>query len=202
MQPAPTSEYSTCATCAAVANELERQVNPIRCTNLHTHPSNSRAEMSFSVLRPLQMRDEWSHLQLTVRDRKRKLAAEAVQQEACNDAVKVMLDGICDAVREYAYGVGRTGQQYYQKLTNKGSPRDKNIVITGHLNIGGNEATRRLHVHCLELMASHEDRLFKLMADGTDDLIKDLCIDGTADCTADEVARLPPQALPRREDTK
>ena len=53
--PLPRDDASAhpCAACAAVANELERQ-----------------------------MHEEWAHLNLTVRDRKRLLASDAVREEA------------------------------------------------------------------------------------------------------------------------
>ena len=38
------------------------------------------------------------------------------------------------------------------------------------------------------------------MADGTDDLISDLCIETAAACTPDTAARLPVQGKPRRTE--
>ena len=143
------------------------------------------------------MREEWSHLQLTVRDRKRKLAAEAVQAQACNEAIVTILGGICDAVREYAHGVSANGQEYYQKVTNKGSKGDSVLVISGKLHIGGSSKEREgLSAYCRELMGSHEDRLARIMADGTDDLTTDLCIEVAGECTPAAVARMPPEGLP------
>ena len=70
--PLPRDDASAhpCAACAAVANELERQ-----------------------------MHEEWAHLNLTVRDRKRLLASDAVRDEACGEAIQQILRGICDAVK-------------------------------------------------------------------------------------------------------
>ena len=75
--PLPRDDASAhpCAACAAVANELERQ-----------------------------MHEEWAHLNLTVRDRKRLLASDAVREEACGEAIQQILRGICDAVKEYGIG--------------------------------------------------------------------------------------------------
>ena len=60
--PLPRDDASAhpCAACAAVANELERQ-----------------------------MHEEWAHLNLTVRDRKRLLASDAVREEACGEAIQL-----------------------------------------------------------------------------------------------------------------
>ena len=145
------------------------------------------------------MREEWSHLQLTVRDRKRKLATEAVQAQACNEAIVGILGGICEAVKEYAYGVSASGQEYYQKVTNKGSKHDGVLVISGSVRIGGRREERDgLSAYCQELMGAHEDQLARIMAAGTDDLISDLCIHTAGECTESAVARMPPEGLPHR----
>ena len=60
------------------------------------------------------MHTEWSHLHLTTRDRKRKLAADALAQQACDDAVTAMLASICDALDHYAVGHTSEGALYYQ----------------------------------------------------------------------------------------
>ena len=60
------------------------------------------------------MHTEWSHLHLTTRDRKRKLAADALAQQACDDAVSAMLASICDALEHYGVGHTSEGALYYQ----------------------------------------------------------------------------------------
>ena len=158
---------SPCAACAAVANELERQ-----------------------------MHEEWGHLQLTVRDRKRKLAKDAVKEEACGEAIQQILAGICGAVKDYAVGYDSDGALYYQKVKHLDN---ENVVVTGSLTIGGKPLSD-LDAYCGRLMHSHEDQLAKIMADGTDDLLSDLCVATAAECTAAAAAALPEQGRPRRHD--
>ena len=55
-----------------------------------------------------------------------------------------------------------------------------------------------LSAYCSQLMANHEDRLAEIMADGTDDLITDLCITTARECTRESVERIPDEGLPRR----
>jgi hypothetical protein len=201
--PAP---VGNCAACAAVANELERQVSQPPLNESHEdlqkkdHRISWHACSHFLRVVIAQMREEWSHLQLTVRDRKRKLAAEAVQAHACNEAIITILGGICDAVKEYAHGVSAGGQEYYQKVTNAGSKSDGVIVISGAVRIGGSRKERDgLSSYCRELMGSHEDQLARIMTAGTDDLITDLCIHTAGECTEAAVARMPPEGLPHRQ---
>ena len=154
-----------CARCAAVANELERQ-----------------------------MHEEWSHLNLTKTDRKRNAARDAAQQHACNLAVSHMLDNICDAVKGYAVG---DGGRYYQKINGANADGDDVIVITGSVSMGPSDKAVKLQAYCKDLLDKHEPSLAPLMADGTNDLITDLCISIAHECTADEVATIPAEGLPR-----
>ena len=156
---------SGCPACAAVANELERQ-----------------------------MHEEWGHLQLTVRDRKRTLAADAVREQACGEAVQAILHGLCQAVKGYALGRGANGQQYYQKLN---LAEENVIIISGSVELKGS-GEDGLSLYCEQLLLQHEDTLATLMADGTDDLITDMCVTTTAECTLGAIARIPPEGLPRR----
>jgi hypothetical protein len=155
-----------CAACAAVTNELERQ-----------------------------MHEEWGHLQLTVRDRKRKLAQDAVREHACSEAISEILKGICKTVDDYAVAQGSNGEVYYQKLNRA---EENSIVIKSgvSLSIQGHRGNG-LGLYCKQLMASHEDRLAEIMAFGTDDLIRDFCIDAARECTATDVQRIPSEGLPR-----
>lgn len=161
--PAVEKPPGVCASCAAVANELSRQ-----------------------------MREEWGHLQLDVRDRKRTLAKEAVQEQACGEAVEQILQGICNAVKDYASASSRDGVAYYQKVHD---PEEGVIVIRGSVTVraGGEEELSR---YCERMMHMHEDRLAAIMADGTDDLVTDLCIATTRECDAAAVARIPAEGLP------
>ena len=47
------------------------------------------------------------------------------------------------------------------------------------------------------LMQTHEDSLARLMADGSEDLVGELCIRVASECTAAAIARIPAQGLPR-----
>ena len=154
-----------CAACAAVANELERQ-----------------------------MHEEWAHLQLTVRDRKRKLAADAVKEQACGEAIQKILRGICTAVKDYSPGRDDRGEVYYAKT--QSIEKGDLIVVSGSLIIGAPRGD--LSQHCEGLIRAHEDKLAAIMADGTDDLLTDLCITTATQCTAEAVARLPTSGMPRR----
>ena len=75
-----------CPACAAVANELERQ-----------------------------MHEEWSHLDLISSDQKRIMARNAVEQKACDEAVQKILSGICEVVKGYA-SANAGGEHFYQKI--------------------------------------------------------------------------------------
>ena len=154
--------HHVCAACAAVANELERQ-----------------------------MHAEWAQLNITPADVKRTLAADAVKRQACGEAVESLLKQICDSVREYAVGTSTNGEVFYQKV------RDVNeIIVTGSLVISSHRH-EELHEYCTRLMHAHEDRLAQLMADGTEDLIADLCIHTVGECTPELIARIPTEGLPQ-----
>ena len=153
-----------CAACSAVAGELERQ-----------------------------MHEEWSHLQLTTRDRKRKVAQDAVNEKACGEAIGQILSGICESTKEYAVGTDEAGAVYYQKINQLSS--GENVVVTGTLTVGGPKRSD-LSKHCETLMQKYEDRLTEIMADGSDDLITDLCVNTASECTEAEAMALPEQALP------
>ena len=141
------------------------------------------------------MHEEWGHLQLTVRDRKRHLAAEAVQQQACGEAIEQILSGICQAVRGYSLG-HKDGQKYYQKIQD--NFEDGVIIITGRVELGHSAGQDGLQGYCDNLMQEHADKLTAIMADGTDDLITDLCITTAAECTREDIGRIPDEGLPRR----
>ena len=162
LQFSPSSGARDCPRCAAVANELERQ-----------------------------MHEEWSHLNLTSRDHKRHAAKDAAALRACTYAVDQMLRGICKAVKQYAIG---DGGRYYQKINDMGGDM---IVVTGSITISSADDPAKLHPYCTQLLAEHEERLSPLMADGTDDLITDLCIRIARECTEAEVAAIPEEGLPR-----
>lgn len=162
----PIATQHPCAACAAVANELERQ-----------------------------MREEWAHLQLTVRDRKRLLAQDAVKEQACGEAIQQILHGICDATRDYAVGKDARGGVYFQPVRNL--ERGESIVVTGTLHVGGPTQRAGLDGYCETLLRTHEDGLAALMADGTDDLITDLCINAAHECTPEAAEALPVQGRPR-----
>ena len=159
-----------CAACAAVANELERQ-----------------------------MHEEWAHLQLTVRDRKRRLAADAVKEHACGEAIQQILTNICDAVKDYAPGRDGHGEVYYQKA--QGLSTGESIKVTGTLTIGGPKRSD-LKAYCESLMQVHEPSLAAVMADGTDDLLNDLCVKTASQCNAESLAKLPTMGMPRRSATR
>jgi len=159
---APAIPLNGCSKCAAVANELERQ-----------------------------MHEEWGHLQLTVRDRKRKLASDAVREQACGEAIQKILHGICDTVKGYAIGHDRDGTEYFQKVQHA---EEGMVVIRGNMVLGGGD--HGLSLYCEHLIQQHEDTLAAIMANGTDDLITDLCIKTAAECTQAAVARIPSEGLP------
>ena len=81
---------------------------------------------------------------------------------------------------------------YYQKINHA---EENVIVITGsvQLTAGGEDG---LEAYCEQFMQRHEDELAKIMADGTDDLITDLCIRTAGECTQEAVARIPTVGLP------
>ena len=46
------------------------------------------------------------------------------------------------------------------------------------------------------MIGAYEDVLARLIADGTDDLVGDLCIDTAAECTAVQIRTIPDEGLP------
>ena len=151
-----------CGACAAVANELERQ-----------------------------MHVEWGHLHLTLRDRKRKLAAEMLREQACSEATQTMLRDICTVVHEYAVGHTAAGVRYWQKVNHA---EEGTIVISGTVEVAGGDDS--LSMYCEHLVAKHEEALTHMIADGTDDLVGDLCIRTTHECTAEIIQSIPREGLP------
>ena len=157
-----------CAGCAAISFELERR-----------------------------MHEEWSHLKMTVRDRKRTLAAHMLREQECDEAIATMLAEICESVQKYAVGTSASGGRYYQRVAmdrqESGRP-DRDIVVTGVIVIG--PSGTGLRPYCEALLAEHEVELAQLMADGTDDLQTDMCVTLTSECTAQAVSELPAEARP------
>ena len=47
-----------------------------------------------------------------------------------------------------------------------------------------------------QMIGAYEDVLARLIADGTDDLVGDLCIDTAAECTAVQIRAIPDEGLP------
>lgn len=163
----PPATRPSCAACVAIASELE-----------------------------FMMRSEWSHLNMTVRDRKRVLAADAVANQACDEAVESMLKSICTAVDSYAIGRTHGGELYYQRV--RGG--DPIIVSGGSLSIGS--AKTGLAQYCREVVAAHEDALARAISEGTDDLQRDLCVEVAHECTEEGVAAIPVEASPHRRVLK
>ena len=139
------------------------------------------------------MHDEWGHLQLLGSDLKRRLAADAVKAKACGNAVQTILKGICASLRDYALGV-KDGAPYYQKVHHA---EENVLVVSGHLSVGSSKGDPALSAYCTHLMEQHEDTLASIMADGTDDLITDLCVNVAGECGPSDVAKIPAEGLPR-----
>ena len=143
------------------------------------------------------MHDEWGHLRLLGSDLKRRLAADAVKAKACGDAVQTILKGICASLHDYALGV-KDGARYYQKVHHV---EENVLVVSGHLSVGS-KGDPALSAYCTHLMEQHEDTLARIMADGTDDLINDLCVSVAGECSLSDVSKIPIEGLPRRHARK
>ena len=131
-------------------------------------------------------------MNMTVRDRRRVLAADAVANRACDEAVESMLNGICTAIDDYGVGHARGGAVYYQRLLGE---RGVLRISGGTLIVSGGKAG--IAAYCREILAAHEDALAKVMAEGTDDLLHDLCVETAHECTPEGIAAIPDEGLPR-----